>query len=233
MLLFTTLVLLVLFLPLWFLGGVRPLVCLGLNLAGGAIVVLVAIGQWSDEWPDRHGKYRYFAVTAVLAVTGVAFYNLNFLSQQPLAFLIALGPPILAIVLLAYLIGRQFAFWATANPLVEWPESRRWRIVCRRILFGSITTECPEALTCRLALGVLVIQFWLGYEVAVHSGVPVSASDGHASAGLLSMLVVFLPLPLYWLAWNLAGVVPRTTIRALLTPLAGRSTSAFPIRLPM
>jgi len=213
-LLFTTLILLLIFLPLWFFGGVRTIVCLGLNLAGGAIVVLIAIGQWSDERPDRHSNYRYLAVLTVLVLTGFAFWHLSFLSRQPVAFVIALGLPLFAIVLLAYLVSRQFAFWATANPLVEWHESRRWRSVWRKILFGPLPAECPEALTCRLALTVLLAQFWLGYEVADYSGVFASGVDSHSSAGLLSILVVFLPLPLYWLAWNLSGVVPRTTIGA-------------------
>ena len=56
----------------------------------------MAISQWSDERPDRHSKWRYFAVLAVLVLTGITCYYLTFLSRQPFAFVIALGPPIFA-----------------------------------------------------------------------------------------------------------------------------------------
>lgn len=136
------------------------------------------------------------------------------------AYVLLWGPAFALAALVALIVGKQFAFWTTAHPLVGWREVRTWQRCWSRIFRGDVPPECPEILTCRLALAILPLQFGIGFEVLSQLSSPGMRPEFQQNAGLLGLAAAVGPLPVLWLLWNTFGPTSRLPVGATLRATA-------------
>lgn len=205
------------------LPTVAPALGLGV-LFSWTIPLLLVWSFWPTVFADTDltdvgNRYRWaFCVVAALLL--VALAQLNSLTAL---YFVVFGQSVACALLLALLIAKQAAYWMTVHPRVGWREVRQWRRIWAKLFTRELPADCPELLSVRAAVAVLLFQVWLGYEVLRWEFAGATQPSDFHVAGWQALAVVFLPLPLYWLAWHYSGVVPRislvATVRATLLAL--------------
>ena len=196
---------------LWLVGWFGAGLSLAINFAGGAIIALIAFRKLprKSSQPFRPLLVAGWVMAALLVLSVLALATND---PRPTAFVIALGPPLVAAVVFAYWAARQYAFWTTANPQVEWQQRATGGACGSR--FSLVASRPNVRRFSRVAwlLSRFLFQFWIGYEVAAHSGSPPADPECQAATGSMALLITLGPLPCYWIVWNLIGFVPRLPI---------------------
>ncbi len=150
-------------------------------------------------------------VLAIVAIVAAAAFTAP---HHPSVFAFV---PAMAVALVAsYVCAKQFAYWMTVNPAVDWREMRLWQSLWPRLWTTALPNECPEMLTARAAIVALAVQAWLGYEVLHWLMRSDRNPELQTSAGLIALTAIIVPLPCYWLLWHVSGIVPRISWRATL-----------------
>lgn len=167
----------------------------------------------TDLDSDLTGIREAWAFWALAVLVLVALSQL----RTPAAvYFLVFGGAIAVAALVALLVAKQAAYWMTANPKVDWREARLWKSNWRQLASLETPTHCPEILTTRMMFVAVAIQFLVGY--AYFAWRP-SAAGELAAAGWPVLVVVFLPLPIYWFVWNYCGIVPRLPLLATFRAL--------------
>ena len=193
-------------------------------LSSWAMPLLLLVSFWplllaDIDLSDLGNRFRW----TFMAVAALVLLALAQITTLGTLYFVVFGQALAVAVTVALLIAKQATHWMAVHPRVDWRECRQWRYIWTKLFTGAIPAECPEILSVRLALIVVVVQFGLGYIVLFHRTSSVATAVNAHAAGWQALAVVFLPLPFYWLAWHRIGVVPRmsmmTSIRATLQAL--------------
>lgn len=193
----------------WLLQALGPYAGYAFNFTALlAVTFAVLLALNSDPirpWLTWPGLWRQGGLTlALVAIVTAAVFTAPG-HPSVFAFLPALGVTLAA----SYVCAKQFAYWMTVNPAVDWPEMRLWQALWTKLPTTALPPECPELLTARVAVVALVAQTWLGYEVLHWLARAGSRPDLQMSAGLIALAAIVVPLPCYWWVWHRIGVVPR------------------------
>lgn len=125
---------------------------------------LLLLWLYSTRIPPKHlwavvrGRALFIAAIALCALAAT-------LSAPASTYHLLFLPSLSLVAMFAYFCGKQFAFWTTVNPQVDWPVMRRWQTIWSNLFSTKVPPECPEVRTFRFALVILIVQAWIGYEL--------------------------------------------------------------------
>lgn len=159
---------------------------------------------------------RYLAAVGLVA----GLWSLAAARHRGATYAALVIPLFALLVVLAYLILKQLAYWTCVNPRVGWQQSREWRLAWQTMTVWQVSPLCPEMLTFRVAAGLLLFQGWIGVEVSRWAAAPERGSEFNSAAAWVALVSMLGPLPIYWFVWQQLGVVPRlsfgTTVQGTL-----------------
>lgn len=226
---------------LWFTTLIPALVVI-LAVALVVATIEAAAPFWKTAWTILTSTYLWIAIMFLLAQHGaMSTWSPQKLYRRALTAIsigavIAAGvyfsgsaewallPLVGSALCFSYLVAKQFAFWATVHPQVDWLEMRSWQSYWKTLFAWNTPSECPEFRTARMAVCVVCIQAILSTVVLQVLSQPHRPEPARAFAGLIALATLLAPLPVYRFLWQYLGSVPRiplsVTIRAVFQSLA-------------
>lgn len=186
---------------IWFVGAWFPIIVAGLGLL--LIVGGLSKAAFMGRLPPQ------LAWGGMLLVVSVVAMFIEKFADPRTAFLFLAMPALLMAAGLTFFVGKQVAFWMTANHQIDQQTMFQWR----RLWSFSGEPEhqrlCPEIFTVPIVLAATPVGCLAGFAV-LHFFAP---RVTHAAAGLSALAVTF---SIVILAWGLAhifvaGTWPRIT----------------------
>jgi hypothetical protein len=195
----------------WFVGAWFPIILAGLGLL--LIVGGLFKAAFMERFPPQLAWGGMLLVTSVVAVFMEKFHD------PRTAFLVLAMPALLMAAGLAFFVGKQVAFWMTANHQVGQQTMFQWR----RLWSFSGEPEhqqlCPEIFTVPIVLAAAPVGCLAGFAV-LHFFAP---RVTHAAAGISALVVTFSVVVLAWTTahvfvagtWPKISSLPATAWRTL------------------
>lgn len=144
------------------------------------------------------------AWSAILWVCGSVSYVMGQLPDVRSTYLALFLPSLLFATGFAYLVGKQTAFWITANHHIDQRTMLRWRRVWSLSQTSADPELCPQFRTVPILLWAMPIIFLAGFPILN----AMSRNGSNPAAILPTLLIVSILLAVTWSAIHVAVGAP-------------------------